>query len=370
MAIALRERGLMLYSVILAGGSGTRFWPVSRADDPKFLHTLTGSRESLLQMTAARLSGLSSPEQTYVVTGAAHVDAVTNQLPAIPRGNILVEPVPRDSCAAIGLAVSVISARDPDSTVAIFSADHLISDHAAFVAAIRQAEKSAAGGYLMTIGVRPDRPETGFGYLKVGGVGKDATRLVSDFKEKPSHEIAQIYLESGQYLWNAGMFVFRGDVFLSELAEHKPALFNAVSLIGAEWDLPDRAVVLHDVWPHIERISVDFAVMEPAAAAGKVATVQADFGWSDIGDFNSLWESLALDDAGNLVVAESAETSLQDVKSCVVFSSSERVIAALGVDGLVIVDTSDALLICPRSRAHEVKQLVNDLRERGLSKFT
>ena len=360
---------LVFYSIILAGGSGTRLWPLSRAGNPKFLHALTGGTDSLLQATAARLASLSAPGQTYVVTGEAHAEAVASQLPAIPMDNILVEPMPRDSCAAIGLAVAVISRRDPDPVIGIFSADHLIGDQDSFVAVIRQAEKTAAAGFLTTVGVRPDRPETGFGYLKVGGVADESARLVSEFREKPSHEVAQTYLTSGEYLWNAGMFVFRADVFLKELAEHKPALSEGITRIAESWDTPDRGFVLADIWPQLEKISVDFAVMEPAAAAGKVATVQATFPWSDIGDFNSLWESLAPDDAGNLVLAESGTTQLEDVKSSVVFSSSGRVVAALGLEGLVIVDTKDALLICPRSRAHEVKQIVSALRAAGLSDY-
>ena len=355
----------MFHSMILAGGSGTRLWPLSRTGAPKFLHALTGTDLSLLQATAARLAELAPAERSYVVTGVAHVAAVSRQLAAIPAGNILVEPAPRDSCAAIGLAAAVIAGRDPEAVVGVFSADHLIGDQARFAEVVRRAAAAADEGYLATVGIRPTRPETGFGYLRTGGRSPGGCDLVAEFKEKPSREVAEAYLDSGEYLWNAGMFVFQARIFLDRLAEHRPELHAGVTRIAAARDTPDADAVLAEAWPELEKISVDYAVLEPAAAAGAVATVPADFPWSDIGDFNSLGESLAGDEDGNLVLGGRDRAVLVDVKSSVI-ATSGRVVAIVGVQDLVVAETADAVLVCPRSRAQEVKQIVETLRARGL----
>jgi len=355
----------MLYSTILAGGSGTRLWPLSRACEPKFLHPLTGTDRSLLQATLDRISPLSAPEQTYVVTGTAHAAAISRQLPEVPVANILVEPSPRDSCAAVSLACAVLSRRDPDAIMAAFSADHLIGDPPRFAEIIRQAAGAAAEGYLTTIGIRPGHAEVRFGYLKLGELLTGEARRVAEFREKPSRELAASYLESGQYLWNAGIFVFGVGAFLAELARQRPALHAGIDRIAGAWDTGDRDRVLAAEWPSLEKISVDYGVLEGAAAVGKVATVPADMPWSDVGDFDSLAESLPTDDAGNLVICPQAAVVARDVKNSVIVSTTDRVVAVVGLDNIVVVDTPDATLVCPRSRAQEVKQVVEELRDHG-----
>lgn len=357
----------MFYSVILAGGSGTRLWPLSRASSPKFLHALTGTEFTLLQATAERLRSLSESDQTYVVTGVAHAEAVASQLPAIPKENFLIESVPRDSCAAIGLACAAIAAHDREAVIGVFSADHLIGDTDRFTKAIRQAIRVAEAGYITTIGIKPDRPETGYGYLRARAEIMTGARLVTEFKEKPPAVTAEAYLESGDYLWNAGMFVFRVREFMAELALHEPGLHRGLTEIMTAWNTPSRDAVLARTWPELKKISVDYAVMEPAGRRGRVATVLADFPWTDIGDFNSLGESLPADDAGNVVVAEPGTIVLRDARDSVILGSTARVIAVIDVENLVVVETSDAILICPRSRAHEVKQVVETLRAQGLT---
>jgi mannose-1-phosphate guanylyltransferase len=363
----------MLYSTILAGGSGTRLWPLSRACEPKFLHPLTGTDRTLLQATFDRLSGLSDASGVYVVTGAAHAAAIARQLPDVPTVNILAEPSPRDSCAAISLAAAVIARRDPDAIMAAFSADHLIGDEPRFTEVIRQAEAAAREGYLTTIGIRPAHADVRFGYLRAGdplssppaaGLGAGGARLVAEFREKPSQAVAASYLESGQYLWNAGIFVFAVRVFLSELERQRPALSAGIAAIAAAWDTDQREDVLTTVWPGLEKISVDYGVMEGAAAAGKVATVPADVPWSDVGDFHSLGESLPADESGNLVIGKQ-QVITRDVKDAVIVSTTDRVIAVVGLENVVVVDTPDAVLVCSRERAQEVKQVVDELRERG-----
>ncbi len=355
----------MLYSTILAGGSGTRLWPLSRACSPKFFHPLTGTDRSLLQATVDRVGPLSSADHIYVVTGTAHAAEIARQLPAVPAANILVEPAPRDSCAAVSLAAAVLARRDPDAIMAAFSADHLISDQPKFVEVIGQAAVAAQAGYLATIGIRPLHAEVRFGYLKLGAALPGQARAVAEFREKPSLAVATGYLESGQYLWNAGIFVFGVAAFLGELARQRPQLSDGITRIAAAWDRPDRDAVLGEVWPGLEKISVDYGVLEGAAAAGKVATVPADMPWSDVGDFDSLGDSLPADESGNLVIKGHAEVITRDVKDAVIVSTTGRVVAVVGLDNVVVVDTADAMLVCDRSRAQEVKQVVEELRSRG-----
>lgn len=403
----------MLHAVIPAGGSGTRLWPLSRADHPKFLLSLTGSPTSLLQGTVARLRPLVPAERTYVVTGRPHVAAVAAQLPELPAENIFAEPSPRDSCAAIGLATAVIARRDPEAVVGSFAADHLVADLDRFTAVLRTAVAGAADGWLMTVGMRPTRPETGFGYVQCGEpVGSGEIRRVRRFKEKPSYETAAEFVTSGQYLWNASVFVWRADVFLAELARQEPELHEGLTRIAAAWDTPRREAVLGEVWPGLKKIAVDYAVMEDAAARGRVATVPGDFGWTDVGDFRNLGDLLPADESGNVVVpagigapggagdaprAEPAaagepgeapaaarddsppaagpdevptapaapEPVLADSRGVVAVPAGGRLVTVLGMKDVIVVDTPDALLVCSRDRAQDVKHLVDRLKAAG-----
>ena len=415
----------MLHAVIPAGGSGTRLWPLSRADHPKFLLSLTGAPTSLLQGTVARLRPLVPAERTYVVTGRPHVAAVAAQLPELPADNIFAEPSPRDSCAAIGLATAVIARRDPEAVVGSFAADHLVADLDRFTAVLRTAVAGAADGWLMTVGMRPTRPETGFGYVQCGEpIGSGEILRVRQFKEKPSYEMAAEFVTSGQYLWNASVFVWRADVFLSELARQQPELHEGLTRIAAAWDTPRREAVLGEVWPGLKRIAVDYAVMEDAAARGRVATVPGDFGWTDVGDFRNLGDLLPADESGNVVVpagpvepggAGSADTAapvealaagpgqaspgsdgasvavaeaaphaaapevpaaddgrptapepvLADSRGVVAVPAGGRLVAVLGMKDVIVVDTPDALLVCSRDRAQDVKHLVDRLKSTG-----
>jgi len=359
----------MLFAVIPAGGSGTRLWPLSRAGHPKFLHPLTGTAASLLQATVQRLAPLTTPERTLVVTGLSHAAAVARQLTGLPEQNILVEPSPRDSCAAIALAAAVIARRDPDAVMGSFAADHLIADPDGYVTTVRAAVAGAQQGLLMTVGIKPTRPETGYGYLQCGATDPSSPiRAVEQFKEKPAHDVAVSYVQSGHYLWNASMFVWRADVFLAELARQQPQTHTGIQRIADAWDTPTRDEVLAEIWPTLPKISVDYAVMEGAATAGLVGTVPGDFGWNDVGDFHTLGDVLPTDPDGNVILDASEEKPavlLRDTANLVVVPQSGRLIAALGIHDLIIVDTPDAVLVCPRNRAQDVKKLVDDLKQRG-----
>ena len=363
-----------LYVVVPAGGSGTRLWPLSRAGNPKFLHPLTGTDRSLLQATFDRLVPMSTAERMLVVTGTAHAPSVARQLPALPAENILVEPLARDSCAAIALAAGVIHRRGGGRAVmASFAADHLIADQDAFAETVAHAVAGARDGLLMTIGITPTRPETGFGYLRCGEAARTGVRQqVAEFKEKPPLETATTYVASGRYLWNASMFVWRTDVFLDQLAARRPDVAGPVAEIAAAWDTDDRQAVLDELWPTVPKVAVEYAVMEPAAADGLVATVPGDFGWSDIGDFETLGELLGTDSDGARVVdlarggtSRGTPVVTLDSKGLIVLPGTDRLIAALGVSDLIVVDTPDAVLVCRRDRAQDIKKLTELLRDGG-----
>ncbi len=361
-----------LYTVVPAGGSGTRLWPLSRAANPKFLHALTGTDRSLLQATFDRLAPLCTPERLLVVTGTAHATSVIRQLPELPERNILVEPFARDSCAAIALAAAVIEERSPGAVMASFAADHLIINTAAFAETVRQAVTGAAAGRLMTIGITPTRPETGYGYLQLSEpAAAGAVQTVLEFKEKPSLEVATGYVDSGHYLWNASMFLWRTDVFLGELAARRPDVHDPIRRIAQAWESDEQEAVLAEWWPKIPKVAVEYAVMEPAAAEGKVATVPGDFGWHDIGDFETLGELLGRDIEGGARVVDVTGTESSppviviDGDGVIAVPHSSRVIATLGVADLIVVDTADAVLVCRRDRAQDIKKLTELLRERG-----
>jgi len=343
------------WAVVPAGGSGTRLWPLSRSGSPKFLLDLTGSGRSLLQETADRLAPLAG-DHLLVVTGARHRDRVVEQLPMLPPARVLAEPSPRDSMAAIGLAAAVLEREDPEAVLGSFAADHVIRRPDAFERAVVLAAEVARDGWLVTGGIEPSHPATAFGYIRQGGPldGHPGAFTVEQFVEKPDAEMAASYVASGAYRWNAGMFVVRPSVLLDLLARWHPELALSLRALAAD---PDR---IDEVWPTLTRIAIDHAVAEPAAAEGLVATVPADLGWDDVGDFHSLATVLG-DDA--LVVLGDDEDVVADASSGLVVPRGGRLVAVVGVDDIVVVDTPDALLVTTRERAQDVKALVDRLRE-------
>jgi mannose-1-phosphate guanylyltransferase len=348
------------WAVVPAGGAGTRLWPLSRAGHPKFLLDLTGAGRSLLQATVDRLEPLTD-QRVVVVTGARHAEAVRAQLPHLPATAVLAEPSPRDSMAAIALAAAVIERRDPDAVIGSFAADHVIPDAASFAEVITEAVEVAAAGYLVTIGIEPTSPATGFGYIRTGDPlpGYSTALAVREFVEKPDAERAEAYVESGEYRWNAGMFVVGATRLLDLLSQWHPDLAAGVREIA---EAPDR---LDDVWPSLTRIAIDHAVAEPAAAAGHVVVVPGPFAWDDVGDFASLAGLLpgaSLDALS--VVGDPAHVTSHDASGLVV-AAGGRQVAVVGLDDVVVVDTPDAVLVTTRSRAQEVKAVVDALRAAG-----
>jgi len=353
-----------LWAVVPAGGAGTRLWPLSRAAAPKFLHDLGGTGRSLLQATFDRLEPLVG-SRLLVVTGAAHAEAVTAQLDMLPAGNVIAEPSPRDSMAAIGLAAAIIERQDPDAVLGSFAADHVIADPAAFRACVAEAAEVARTGVLVTIGIEPDSPSTGFGYIRLAERldGFPSAYAVAEFVEKPDAATAAAYLASGEYRWNAGMFVARASVVLDLLAVEHPDLARDLRRLAADPSLID------ELWGGLTKIAIDHAVAEPAAAAGRVAVVPGSFGWEDIGDFEALADLLPVGQDGMKVLGDAARVLALDSTGLVV-SGTDRTVAVLGLDDVVVVDTGDALLVTTTGHAQDVKAVVQALKDAGRSDLT
>ncbi|WP_300389605.1 mannose-1-phosphate guanylyltransferase [uncultured Nocardioides sp.] len=345
------------WAVVPAGGAGTRLWPVSRASAPKFLRDLRGSGRTLIQETHDRLVPLAG-ERLVVVTGAAHAAAVAEQLPDVPADSIIAEPSARDSMAAIGLAAALLERRDPDAVMGSFAADHVITDPDGFGEAVRTAVAVAREDWLVTLGIEPTFPSSAFGYIRSGdGLdGHPGAQRVAAFVEKPSVEVATGYLAEGGYRWNAGMFVVRPTVLLDLLGEWHPEFAASLRAVAAA---PDT---LSEVWPSLPKIALDHAVAEPAADAGRVATVPASFAWDDIGDFDSLATLLEGEDPVT-VLGDATAVHAVDATGLVV--TGGRTIAVVGLEDVVVVDTPDAVLVTSRARAQEVKAVVAALKESG-----
>ena len=351
-----------LWAVVPAGGAGTRLWPLSRAATPKFLLDLTGSGRTLIQATSDRLAPLVG-DRVVVVTGAAHEEAVRRQLPHLDR--VVAEPSPRDSMAAIGLAAALLEREDPEALVGSFAADHVITDEGTFAECLGEAAEVAAGGLLVTIGIEPTHAATGFGYIRGGEKlpGFATAQVVTEFVEKPDAARAEAYVRSGEYRWNAGMFLARAATLLDLLAESHPDLASGLREIAAE---PSS---LEERWPGLTRIAIDHAVAEPAAAAGRVAMVPGPFGWEDLGDFAALATVTANGQHGVKVIGDESLVLTGNASGLVV-PAGGRTVAVVGLEDVVVVDTGDALLVTTYAHAQDVKAVVDELKQRGRTDLT
>jgi mannose-1-phosphate guanylyltransferase len=366
----------MNYGVIMAGGSGTRLWPLSRSNRPKQLLPVVEGK-SLLQLAYERLRGILPPEQIFVCTSAAHAQAVRENLPELPNDNLLGEPMGRDTAAAIGFSAAILTRRDPEACMAIVTADHVIEPIDKFQTAINTGFSVVAQmpEALVTFGIVPTYGHTGLGYVHRGEILKlpdvqNAYRVLA-FKEKPDKATADRYVESDRYYWNSGMFVWRGSTILGELAAHLPATHSALQKIAAAWDSPTREKVLADVYATLQKISIDFAVLEPASqnkGAARVVVVEMPVQWLDIGSWPALAEIFPTDDQNNATNCSGC-VLLDSDNNIIVSELPDHVIATVGLSDMIIVQTKDATLICPKSQAQRVKELVGKAKEKYGDKY-
>jgi mannose-1-phosphate guanylyltransferase len=359
------------YSVIPAGGIGSRLWPLSRADAPKFLHDLTGSGQTLLRDTWDRLAPISGDQRIMVVTGRAHRAAVEAQLPELADLNVVLESEPKESSAAIGLAAAILQKREPGVIIGSFAADHVIKSAPLFRQAVREAVIAADAGYIVTIGIKPTEPAIAFGYIKCAGplaiAGAPNALSVNSFVEKPNLATAKRYVSNGQFLWNAGMFIARADRLLEEIGASEPDLLAGLLELADAWDTPRRGAVVDQVWPKLKKIAIDYSVAEPVAAKGKLAVIPGQFDWDDVGDFASIAKLHSGGRKRDLAILGEGARVLADSSSGIVVSHTGRMIALVGVEDIIVVDTPDALLVTTSANAQKVKSVVDALKLSGSS---
>lgn len=337
--------------VIMAGGIGSRFWPMSTPDMPKQFVDVMGVGKTLIQMTVERFAPVCPMENFWVVTGHRYVDIVRQQLPHIPEDHILAEPAMRNTAPCIAYACWKIRQHHPGANVVVTPSDALVLDTAEFARIISKAlDFTASGRRIVTVGIKPSRPETGYGYIAAGAPVVDASHdvavaneilTVDSFREKPSLEVAQDYLAAGNYLWNAGIFVWNVDTITTELRTHTPALASVMDEMSKSFYTADEEAVVGELFPTCEKISIDYAVMEKADC---IYTIPADFGWSDLGTWGSLRTLMPQDDDGNATVG--ADVRLYDTKGCIVHAPNAKRVVVQGLENCIVAEHNGCLLVC------------------------
>lgn len=350
------------YALIMAGGGGTRLWPMSRNETPKQLLPLI-EEQSMFQVSVERLSPLLPPERIYVVTGAKYVEALREQASNIPAENFIAEPYGRDSGPAAALGITVIQKRDPKAVVALLTADHHISDREGFRSVLAAGFEAAQKDVLVTLGISATLPSTAFGYIRRGEQidtinGWKIYRSLG-FTEKPNIERAVMFIRSGDYSWNSGMFIWTASRAMAEFERQQPTMYATMQRLASAVDTPSYEAVLTETWEVMPKISLDYAVMEHAEG---IAVIPVDIGWSDVGSWDALFDVLNLDESGNGFKGAGPDHLVLDTRNTLLYS--DKLTVAIGVEDLVIVDTSDVLLVCHRDRAQDVKQIVNMLKDR------
>jgi mannose-1-phosphate guanylyltransferase len=352
----------MPYAVIMAGGRGERFWPKSRQELPKQFLRLVGDR-TMLQRTVDRLKQMIDPEQIYIITGKVYYEIVLDQVPEVPAENIILEPVGRDTAAAIGLSATVVSRHDPAGVMIVLPADHYIADEECFCEALTSAVAAAASGeHLVTLGITPSRPDTGFGYIAHGRqhtiIEGNPAYTVDKFTEKPDYHTALEYLASGNYYWNSGIFIWRVDLILRLIEQHLPQLHAGLRQIDSAFGTERYESVLLKIFTDLPKISIDYGVMEKVS---NVLVLPGNFGWDDVGSWTALESYKEKDEQGNYLEGKGV---LVDTYNTLVMSS-DKVVATLGVEDLIVVEGRDSILICHKEHAQEIKKVISALQERG-----
>ena len=354
-----------MYALIMAGGSGTRLWPCSREACPKQLLSLLSER-TMLQEAYQRIAPLIPDEKVFVVTSEAYADVVREQIPQLPAANIIGELEGHGTAPCIGLSALYLRRLDPEGVMAVLTADHYIEKADELRQALEAAARVAEAGHLVTLGIQPNRPATGYGYIERGEKlaqisGLDVYR-VEKFTEKPDLATAQAFVKSGRYYWNSGMFIWRVSTILREFEKLMPQLYAQLMEIDAALGTPQERAVLERVWPQVENETIDYGIMERAE---DVAVIPVDIGWSDVGDWTALSELLPPDEGGNVIVGEHVGL---DTRRCFIHGS-RRLVATIGLEDMIVVDAEDALLVCPKERAQDVRDLVRKLKESSREEF-
>lgn len=347
---------MKLYAVIMAGGIGARFWPRSKKKSPKQLLKIVGEN-TMIQETFIRINELVPKENILIVTNETQKPGIMQQLPAIPVENIIVEPFGRNTAACIGLASIIIQQKSPDAVTFVVPADHIIKDNESFLSTLKTAAKfSYENKALVTIGIQPSRPETGYGYIQIDeDSGQSDVFKVLTFAEKPNYATAVNFLKSGDFFWNSGMFIWKIDTILHEFKQLMPDLYQGLIQIKEQLTNPDFPTKLSDIYGHLKSISIDYGIMEKS---DNVFLVKGQFSWSDVGSWEAVYELSDKDEDGNVKVG----TVYTDMALDSYIYSPEKLTAVIGLDNIIVINHKDALLICKRDKAQDVKNVIDFLK--------
>jgi mannose-1-phosphate guanylyltransferase len=353
----------MYYALIMAGGSGTRLWPFSRRDHPKQMLSVSGER-TLFADAVERLAPLFQPQQIFVVTRAEHVAALAALVPQLPLENFIVEPEGRGTAPAVGLAAITLHRQDPDAIMAVLTADHFIADPDRFRHILATAARVAEAGHLVTLGIRPSYPSTGYGYIKQGRLVKTEHGFpvfqVEQFIEKPDLESARMMVSQQGYSWNGGMFIWRVERILGEIERQMPEFYAQLMEVETALGTPDSSPALSRMWPQVVKQTIDYGVME---GAQDVVVIPADIGWSDIGSWTSLVDVLGFDENHNTVVGSHLAIDTSD--TLIMNQGTKRLVVTIGVEHMVVVAMDDVVLVCSKAQAQDVRTIVQRMERNG-----
>ncbi len=362
-----KEVILLLTALIMAGGQGTRFWPLSRADRPKQFLKLTDNQLTMLQSTVQRLKGIVAEERVFIATNEEYRQAISEQLPVIPEDNIIIEPCKRDTAPAVGLSTLYIEEKYPGATMVILPADHLIEDEDRFSQLVEKAVMIAAKERnLITLGIKPTRPETGYGYIHCGKlyhtIDEDHVYKVESFTEKPDQVTAVKFFKDDSYLWNSGMFIWQTGTILHKIKEYMPELYDSLMVMKGALGTGQEKEIIKKEFDKIEGVSIDYGIMEKA---DDIYVLPADFGWDDLGSWPALERVKKVDENKNIILGKHYGI---DTSNAIIYSP-DKVVTTIGLEDIVIVNTKDAILICKKDRAQEVKEIREILLQNGLEEY-
>jgi mannose-1-phosphate guanylyltransferase len=355
------------YAVIMAGGGGTRLWPLSRQANPKQMLQLFGEK-TLFQIAVDRLAGVFDPEHIFVVTVADQAEELEKEVPEIPVENYLLEPLPRGTASVVAMAAAALQKKDPDAVMAVLTADHFIKNVDLLKDLLRSAYEAAQAGYLVTLGITPTFPSTGYGYLEQGELagtyGEHSAYRVKAFREKPDEETAAKFLSQGGFSWNSGMFVWKTAVILAEFEQYMPDMFTTIQLLKEYLGADHSSRFFADRWAAIKPETIDYGIMEKSQKT--VVLPATNLGWNDVGSWDSLFDVLPGDQDGNILL-KATNIALGTTGCLIASENPSRLIVTLGLKDLIIVDTNDAVLVCPRHESQRVKELVRYLKDHEYS---